>query len=60
MKQKMKKNAKISYGDWTPYVESSTEQIDLTQVRKLAGVLNIAFQLAEMLSKKLDYIQWQK
>ncbi|MBI37854.1 MAG: acyl-CoA dehydrogenase [Alphaproteobacteria bacterium] len=41
MKQKMKKNTKISYGDWTPHLESSTEQIDLTQVRKLAGVLNI-------------------
>jgi 3-methylfumaryl-CoA hydratase len=31
----------ISYGDWTPTVETVTETIDLTQVRKFASVLDL-------------------
>jgi 3-methylfumaryl-CoA hydratase len=34
-------NPDIHYGDWTPSVETETENIDLTQVRKLAGVLDL-------------------
>lgn len=34
-------NPDISYGDWTPSVETETENIDLTQVRKMAGVLDL-------------------
>ena len=37
----MKIDQHISYGDWLPSVEKVTEIIDLTQVRKLAGVLNL-------------------
>lgn len=37
----MELNPDISYGDWTPSVETVTETIDLTQVRKLAGVLDL-------------------
>ncbi len=31
----------IRYGDWTPVVETATETIDLTQVRKFANVLDL-------------------
>ena len=34
-------NPDISYGDWCPSVETVTETIDLTQVRKLASVLDL-------------------
>ena len=34
-------NPDISYGDWTPTVETVTETIDLTQVRKFASVLDL-------------------
>lgn len=34
-------NPDISYGEWKPSVETETENIDLTQVRKMAGVLDI-------------------
>lgn len=34
-------NPDIRYGDWTPIVETATENIDLTQVRKFANVLDI-------------------
>ena len=37
----MERNPAISYGDWTPSVETVTETIDLTQVRKLASVLDL-------------------
>ena len=37
----MDANPDISYGDWTPTVETATETIDLTQVRKFANVLDI-------------------
>jgi len=37
----MKTDPHISYGDWFPSVEKVTETIDLTQVRKLAGVLDL-------------------
>ena len=34
-------NPDISYGDWTPAVETVTEIVDLTQVQKFAGVLDL-------------------
>jgi len=34
-------NTEISYGDWTPTVETVTETLDLTQVRKFANVLDL-------------------
>lgn len=34
-------NPDIRYGDWTPSVETVTEAIDLSQVRKFAGVLDL-------------------
>ncbi len=37
----MEVNPDISYGDWTPIVETATETVDLTQVRKFANVLDI-------------------
>lgn len=37
----MAQNPDISYGDWRPSVETVTETIDLTQVRKLASVLDL-------------------
>ena len=37
----MEINPDISYGDWTPTVETVTETIDLTQVRKFASVLDL-------------------
>lgn len=37
----MEINPEISYGDWTPTVETVSETIDLTQVRKFANVLDI-------------------
>ncbi|NKB50245.1 MAG: acyl-CoA dehydrogenase [Alphaproteobacteria bacterium] len=37
----MEINPDISYGDWTPSLETVTENIDLTQVRKLASVLDL-------------------
>ena len=37
----MEINTDISYGDWTPSVETVTETIDLTQVQKFAGVLDL-------------------
>lgn len=37
----MDANPEIRYGDWTPIVETATETIDLTQVRKFANVLDI-------------------
>jgi len=40
-------NPDISYGDWTPTVESVTETLDLTQARKFANVLDIDENLFE-------------
>ena len=40
-------NPDIRYGDWRPVVETATETVDLTQVRKFANVLDLdeaAFQ----------------
>ena len=37
----MDANPEIRYGDWTPVVETVTENIDLTQVRKFASVLDL-------------------
>ena len=37
----MEVNPDISYGDWTPTVETVSENIDLTQVHKFANVLDI-------------------
>ena len=48
----MEINPDISYGGWTPTVESVTEAIDLTQVRKFATVLDLdegAFEDGAML-----------
>ena len=48
----MEVNPDISYGGWTPTVETVTEAIDLTQVRKFANVLDLdegAFEDGAML-----------